>query len=115
MSAPTVRRVLPADVFDALEFSALAYGGIGAGRWTQGGAPLCAVGHAVVASGGHDGAVLMSDTFHAEIVLVAPWLAACEDENDRAVRAINTRRKRERNARVSFADWCAELGVERGS
>lgn len=47
----TGQRVLPPDVFDALEFSALVYGGIGWNIWylyddnRQVRAPVCYVGH----------------------------------------------------------------------
>ena len=106
MSAP-VKRVLPADVYDALEFSALVEDGIGAGRKfvvsTVGRVPYCIYGHANALCG------------ECGDALRAAGIRAIGD-NDRAVADINARKRTgNRDARVSFADWCAELGVERGS
>lgn len=108
------KRILPADVYDALELSALAYGGIGAGRWVEdGGAgfgsapadiPVCASGHAFAADP-------TNEMWH---VLQSADLGI--RHNDPAVVRINVRRGNDYSlARVSFAEWCAELGVERGS
>ena len=103
------KRVLPADVYDALEFSALVEGGIGAGKnFVNGGfevVPYCIYGHAYEL-----------DRECGSTVLAALGNAGVSvPMNDRAVHTINERRLQPRNARVSFADWCAELGVERGS
>lgn len=110
-----MKRVLPADVYDALEFSALVYGGIGAGKWDEGAgddtAPLCIVGHTVYANGdGWDFYTLAGNNLVAE----CDWLRLAEQDSDDAVRAINLRTASPPNARVSFADWCAELDVVRG-
>lgn len=111
MSETTTKaqRVLPADVYDALELSALAYGGIGAGSWSQwggdmAGAPYCAFGHAghLDAFGCHTVAEALADA----------RIGVCT--NDNAVIRINTRAGMPGMNRVSFEDWCAELGVVRG-
>ena len=107
MSAP-VKRVLPADVYDALEFSALVEGGIGAGRYFVNGGkmvPYCIYGHAYELDR-ECGSTVLAALANAGVSVSV---------NDRAVHAINKRRRQPRYARVSFADWCAEMGVERGS
>lgn len=114
-----VERVLPADVFDALELSALAFGGIGAGAWYEDTTgeryvgwrddrvPFCAIGHAEFVDAG---------------VAVAALKAVGIDIglNDISVQAINLRknprpeRSLDLQKRVPFRDWCSELGVVRG-
>lgn len=112
-------RVLPADVFDAIEFVAEAEGGIGADQYatdgwtgadlrvgTPGAAPYCVWGIECVLDGYDDREV--SRALYA--VNLNP------EDNDLAVRAINERRGvTPTTARVPFSDWCAELGVERGA
>lgn len=101
------KRILPADAYDTLEFSALAYGGIGAGHYfdpKHEDMPLCAIGH-----------------FHAA---ERSWgMAECAfrnlglsgNDSDLAVEAINRRRKvRPLRRRVPFRLWARELGIERG-
>ena len=107
------KRVLPADVYDALEMSALAYGGIGARHWTDAGStgygadpldvPFCISGHARACDPSR---TVNAELHHADISIVT---------NDTAVRAINARKRGPLTARVTFAEWCAELGVERGA
>lgn len=103
-------RVLPADVYDTLELSAYAYGGVGGfWMWDYRYAPCCILGHAVFAVPPmkENPVVGALDRLHFSANLIAA--------NDRAVRSVNTRKGRKRpNARVPFADWCAELGVVRG-
>lgn len=100
-------RVLPADVYDTLEFSALVYGGIGGG-WTtdRDGTPFCAIGHAdhVVPSVCEDGPVVVA-LFGADVD---------GRMNDWAVAAINARRGRPLLGRVTFEEWAKELGIVRG-
>ena len=107
------KQVLPADVFDALELSALAYGGIGAGRYVaadereaafHGGVPMCAVGHAWHLEG------LSSQEVTGALALAGIGFR----QNDLAVRAINKRLNRDPNARVTFKQWAKELNVVRG-
>jgi hypothetical protein len=101
------QRVLPADVYDTLEFSALVYGGIGAG-WTvdSAGIPLCVIGHA-------DQAV--EDDWMDGPVVCALWCVGMSGSvNDGAVGRINERKGAPENTRVTFAEWCEELGIVRG-
>lgn len=110
MSAAAVR-VLPARAFDRIANVADAYGGIGAGQFeTKDGDPYCV-----------HGMVRNADVPRAALWAVDIGVLA----NDHAVHAINARRwfglRRllrpfgACDARVPFSDWCAELGVERGS
>lgn len=109
MSGTTkVRCVLPAHVFDTLELSALAYGGIGAEKASDvWGVPLCVAGHA------YDAGMVPEGQLGA--VTFLSWYGLSVRESDAAVWAINRRRRRVPGARVPFAGWCAELGVERGA
>lgn len=98
------RRVLPADFFDAMELSALAYGGIGAGRWYsfKAGkpvAPLCAFGHA--------------RDLHVDGESALRNASLDELTNDMCVLAVSSH-KRTRNGRIGFPDWCRWLNVHRG-
>lgn len=118
MSA-TVVRVLPADVYDALEFSALVFCGIGADAYAEYGPsdmcahqpgtdakPLCARGHLSFVSGEADG---HGPNRAMDRARITPQVS------DAAVHQYNTLHGRKLDARVPFAAWCAELGVERGS
>lgn len=100
----SMKRVLPPDVYDALEFSALAFGGIGAGSWGEPDYPVCSIGHLVAAE--VPGVNLMSRP---------PVVPVSEDENDDAVRRINRRKKKSGTSRVTFSEWCRELGIVRGA
>jgi hypothetical protein len=102
------RRVLPADVYDALELGALVFGGIGGGSLDDGyGQPLCAYGLAPVLGGKHT-----FDTFDPiEDALFEAGITT--SENDHAVRAINGRLGRPANDRVTFRRWCKRLNVVR--
>lgn len=100
------QRVLPADVYDALELSATAFGGIGADHWFIDEKPCCARGHAmfVMPEGGQ----------LTTCIQVLTGVGISADVNDDAVWTINERRGRSRNSRVPFAEWCKELNVVRG-
>lgn len=107
------KRVLPADVYDALEFSALAFGGIGAGsywgecRGEEIDKPMCAIGHRwAIAPGEGEDSVTWAAFVSADIE---------EYVNDAAVRAINARLGKPQDSRVTFEQWCKELNVIRGS
>lgn len=109
-----VRRELPFDVYDALDLVVLAFGGIGAGEYyeaTDGfdlddpSRPVCAIGCARFAAGGE---------YDSEIERALRGQAIHGMESDAAVRAINARKGAGWNARVTFAEWCAELNVVRG-
>ena len=112
-------RVLPADVYDTLEFEALAFGGIGAGWFAdlggvnvedhqgslpwldeEGAAPYCVYGMASGSGEMHNALV------EAEIFVT---------DNDSAVARINARLGRRSQARVPFDLWCEELNVVRAS
>ena len=98
------KRVLPADVWDTLELSALAFEGIGAGHMFDADIPLCVVGHACYAdspSGAVEDALWAADIWGPS--------------NDFAVRTINRRRGTYSEARVPFEDWAKELNVVRGA
>lgn len=97
-------RVLPADVFDTLELSALAYGGIGAGAFFIYDGPCCIHGHAYEAEGNGDVGISLALRFAG----IHPAV------NDCAVNRINERKHKKCESRVSFAEWCEELGVVRG-
>lgn len=106
-------RVLPADVYDALDLSALAFGGIGGGRVKDDCfTPLCAAGHArFLDSGKANGrAGVVRDTLDA--VFVGDDFVV--GVNDRAVAAINRRKGAPSYARVTFEEWSQELNVVRG-
>lgn len=104
MSAP---RVLPADVFDALELSALAFGGIGRGRYAHGedtdalrdgsGSPCCVVGHCAMLTG--------EGVFGNEALRALSRIGIGEDENDDAV---------PKGRRLSWPAYCAKLNIVRG-
>jgi hypothetical protein len=120
-----ITRVLPADVYDTLELSALAFGGIGAGQFAQKlpgeqyqpgrqdvasghGAPYCVLGHAAAA----ESLEFRWDNGPVTRALADADLTFCD--NDDAVCAINSRRGREQYDRVTFKQWTKELGVVRG-
>lgn len=108
MTRRTHQIVLPADVYDTLELSALAYGGVGGG-WhfdsrEQPPTPLCAYGHAAFAD-----ALPRNDVTRAlGDAGIGPF------GNDDAVARINERRGKFCYARVSFEEWCQALNVVRG-
>jgi hypothetical protein len=109
VNAPTKRRrVLPADVYDFLELSAEAFGGIGCGSFTRNGRPCCIYGHAGMNAPNLGDRTELSPVrsvlFRARILA---W------ESDDAVRAVSDRTPG-RPRRVTFAEWCEELGVVRG-
>ena len=112
-------RVLPADVYDALELSAWAFGGIGAkSMYDAAGYPLCLLGHIAFA----DTAPCFFDMGEMErsmrTALRATDPSYAEGRlsalNDEAVHAINKRHGNAPNARVPFNKWAAELNVVRG-
>lgn len=108
-------RVLPADVYDMLELSALAFGGIGGPDVWEGdgddafNCPVCIYGHAafaVAASSIMDGPIYRA----LERVDINGGI-----ESDGAVYRVNERKRRPRTSRIPFPEWCAELGVVRGA
>ena len=110
-------RTLPADVYDALEFSALVTGGIGAGDYWEFvetvEIPYCIRGHAFAVVEGERRSYATPS-----ISLDLTLTGGVTYENDEAVHAINKRKGNPpfegRNARVSFEEWCTELNITRG-
>lgn len=111
---PTKERELPGDVYDALQMSAEAYGGIGAGKfydYTQNPpAPFCYIGH-LQQSGAVEGKLSMGEAFGI-------WAS----ENDVAVESVNLRQKPairpfsvEAGTRIPFDQWTKELNVKRAA
>jgi hypothetical protein len=105
-------RVLPADVYDTLELSALVFDGIGRLRLRngdRGDRPCCIHGHAYASEHqygwGMEGE-MSSSLFSAQVSTYV---------NDDAVAAINKRKHLPFDTRVSFPDWCAELDIVRGA
>jgi hypothetical protein len=100
MSTPIV---LPADVYDTLELSALAFGGIGCGQWFDPAiglkdyTPVCPIGHLVAAR-----------AIPREYGLT-PWSAF----------GLNTLKNDSLELppgeRIAFAEWCRRLNVVRGA
>jgi hypothetical protein len=108
MSEPIV---LPADVYDTLEFSALVFGGIGADRcWDYSASgpdaddivPVCIRGHAVCADDAED------------IGSALDRIGIYFKENDEIVRSVNRRLSREPNDRVPFDEYVREGNIVRG-
>lgn len=123
MSTP---RVLPADVYDTLHFSALAFGGIGGADLfeevahsgellhaddARNATPMCILGHAYHAQGmTQDVDGNYKPIGNTPIGLALALAGIGWGENDKAVRA----RRAEGSARITFEQWCYELGVCRG-
>lgn len=118
MKATMAERVLPADVYDTLELSALAYGGIGAGLLIRLDEPCCAIGQMIEA-----GVPINLPEQYGDF----PVYGFTARESDDAVEAINslhgntidwrvgTWRRVGTWDRVPFAAWCHRLNVVRGT
>ena len=119
-------RVLAPEVFDTLELTALAFGGIGRGEWfarktdTEPGddqnCPVCAHGIALFAE---DVKVPQGSTYSDRQTQSAISRALSDAgigifTNDDAVSRINDRLGRDGNARVTFEQWATQLNVVRG-
>lgn len=110
------QRVLPADEFDALELSVMAFKGVGQpnvftdisrfGAGPSTGSPVCILGHAAY----------LTDTD-------SPWnsignalykIGIRGSTSDAAVRAINARKRVSQYARVSWKEYTHELNIVRG-
>jgi hypothetical protein len=108
MSA-TTRRQLPADVYDTLELAALANGGVGAGfafHRHNPQMPCCIHGLAEFAGDGN-----------RTLNYALSSVGIDGDTNDAGVEAINARKDPGgyTDTAVTFAEWCAELNVVRGT
>jgi hypothetical protein len=106
------KRVLPADVFDTLEFSVLAAKGIGAPSVYKGNPcgsrPNCLYGHAEFASNAGPKSLFDNPIADALVRIIRP------DESDQAVFEINRRKKVSGLAPVSWAEYTKETGLTRG-
>ena len=101
------QRILPADVYDALELSALAFGGIGGDLMYDSHRPRCLLGHIEFCDRGNgEMERAVRRAFGGDVSLV--------EQNDPAVERINKRRGTYPSARVPFDAWCKELNVVRG-
>lgn len=115
---PQSKRVLPADVFDALELSAHVLGGIG-GRWLEyplsdDGQPYCIYGQSAFVTDSND-------AFENEVArALDKALATFSGDgsgptvNNNAVEAINRRKGMLSIARVSWREYTKETGLTRG-
>ena len=106
----TLKRVLPADVYDTLEFSALAFGGIGRGKMNNRfDIPYCAIGHAQAACGfSFDGGYEDSGADPSPITRELEAIGIDWRVNDYVLRDISV------STRISFPEWCKALNVVRG-
>jgi hypothetical protein len=111
------QRVLPADVYDTLEFSALVFHGIGqpnvftdARNFGTGGCgePVCILGHAAFATDTNSG-------FHNRIGYALHAAGVAGRISDETVRRINARKKVSQYARVSWEEFTRELNIVRGN
>jgi hypothetical protein len=110
-------RTLPPDVYDALELSALAFGGIGAGQNAENvsqqgyeptAIPICIIGHAYGLLGKPE------DCWNAPALHALRLAGITISVNDPAVVTALQRLNRPVTGRVTFKQWCKELGVVRG-
>lgn len=106
-------RVLPADVYDTLEFSALVYGGVGAWkRRDEKDAPYCLFGHAAFVQVRDPGT-----WYGAPLATTLERCGLFVGSNDSAVVAINRRkgrRPKDRGTRVTWREYIRETNIVRG-
>ena len=122
-------KTLDKDVYDALELSALAHGGIGADRtfdyseFYADPTPCCLMGHVDMIAGrslDEVGRVIDSNYFARHEIIAALCTATGENYlvgfNDRHVRRVNAKRglSDDLSARVPFDVYMKEAGIERG-
>lgn len=117
------RRVLPPDVYDSIELTALAFGGIGA-DWlfdvgnepsaSPDAIPICVHGCAIFATDDARMGAFGTKWLSNDISQALFAAAIDANENDRAVRDINFRLNRPETRPVTFKRWARELGVVRG-
>ena len=121
MFAKTI--VLPADAYDTLELAAMEYGGVGSGRWfkkldwntNDPSCPVCINGLGIVAG---------LSLYQPEWVTLSGQETDCPtglspQQNDFAVRRLIEQGRYTVGAdgieRVTWADYCEELNIIRGS
>lgn len=128
----TAPRTLPADVYDALELSALIHGGVGSCHLANDGVPHCIIGHAMFLDG-YDPTTQNEDHIRedapitAALVQAFPRLGienayyddsylvkvrAVEAANDNAVCSIPLTDIEQQ--KVTWRRWCKQLNVVRG-
>lgn len=108
-------RPLDPDIYDALELSAMEFGGIGRliayesdSEWDSVVVkPVCLWGHLDYIGAYND---LSTNSLSLEKALNGPIVS----ENDKGVLNINLKKGRDPNARVSFEEWCEYFGIVRG-
>lgn len=119
----SAKRVLPPEVFDALELSALAFGGIGSRKMFERDpvrrepildAPYCAIGlawwsgiipdEALRVNSEYEGTHRISEGLFSGAVYAAVGFSW--EDNDRAVHGSESR--------ITFREWCRRLNVVRG-
>lgn len=106
------QRVLPADVFDTLEFMAIGFGGIGADSLFEDDhdTPKCVFGMAATAVGDQD------EDKEMFIALSAAGITV--DINDTIVHRINRKKGfglGNRSHRVTWNQYCTALNIVRGA
>lgn len=112
-----VERAWPRDVYDAMESLSAATGGIGAGRYFDGTEqpwqfarheqkPCCIMGHALELE--------LDGRGDISVGTLQRVLGVTTSESDAAVVTINRRKQVRGAARVSFAEWAAEMNIVRG-
>lgn len=122
----TTPKVLPADIYDTLEFATLVFGGIGAGRLTEEQSrmpadvtqtPYCLFGYAGFLSGEKPYDFWQNDIADQLASVLAPDNRyKMIGDNNEAVRKINTRKKRaDLNGRVTWREYTKETGIQRGN
>jgi hypothetical protein len=113
-----MKTIIPADVYDTLELSAHAHGGIGLDQMylKDRKTPCCLLGHIEEAAGKSDaGFDYSAQNEMMDAIRDAQGSSSISGENDTAVAQINQRLGRARTARVSFAQYVAARGWVRGA
>lgn len=114
-------RTLQKDVYDALELSALVYGGIGKGSYAEPemegvrGAPVCAIGHARELDGHYPSWLSEENVVVVALAEAFGGYGNAIAESDDAVRLELTRPQYLGQTRIPFERWCELLDVVRGA
>lgn len=110
--------ILPADVYDALEFAAEVEGGVGMATMLDKGCAVCGYGLAWLAGILE---VPKKDQKTEEMIALALYthsdkrsLPFTYAQSDNAVSKVINRRKLYSDDRIPFAAWAKELGLIRG-
>lgn len=114
------REPLDADVYDALEFSALAFDGIGSGTWFEFTNPLSLFPQTITPCCGEGHAIAVCEPWVNNSAGGGEALKALQDigvtftKSDDACNAINKRLGTSWDTRVTFEQWAKQLGIVRG-